>query len=319
MIVALHADAGEGIGLGHVLRCAALAVALQRCGLTVVMLNGAGPAVVPLFTRFHLPHQICDAQADAVATAARACGAVLLVADSYRLDRQALAVAAKGLKLAWFDDTATALPLADIIINGSPAAASLPYRLPADVTGLFGARYQVVRPDVAYRPRLEPVRRLLVTYGGSDPKAVGPLLATVLPAGIDTDFVVGPFAPVPANLPPQACLHQAPPDMPALMATADLALCAGGQTLFELAAAGIPAIAIGIGADQKPNLDCLEREGALLFAGWAGDPALAANLRRLLTQVIADSALRRQLAERAHALIDGHGAERIAAMFKSLL
>lgn len=317
--VAVHADAGAGIGLGHAIRCCGLAQALRRLGFDVVFINTAGDDLHDFLSPQGLNDQICLPSSEAIAQTARRMGAGLLIADSYRLDRAELAKEAAELKLAWFDDTATQAPLADVIINGSPAASALPYVLPTTVLPLLGAKYQVVRPGLSAHPRAIPVQRLLVTYGGSDPKAVGPVLASCLPRDLAVDFVVGPFAPVPANLPDGINLHHNPATMADLINRADLAISAGGQTLFELAAARVPTLAIGIGDDQRPNLHWLERHGALIFAGWADDPALALSVRRHLAALRNDDDRRHALATTAHSLIDGHGADRIALALKQLL
>lgn len=319
MIVALHADAGKAIGLGHVSRCTGLALALRPLGLMPVMLNGAGDRLSPLFTRLGLAELRCDTDPSSLAATCRRVGAALLVADSYRLDRLELRRAMAALPLAWFDDTAQPPLAADVIINGSPAASLLPYDLAAGMVALLGPSYQVVRPGLPSRHRTGPVRRLLVTYGGADPKAMGPRLAALLPPDLPCDFVVGPFADIPANLPPIARMHKAPENMAALIDGADLALCAGGQTLFELAAARLPAIAFGLGPDQRPTLDWLAQAGAIAFAGWADDDSTDVRLAGLLHDLRADETARRHLAERAHQQIDGRGAERIAAALRDFL
>jgi UDP-2,4-diacetamido-2,4,6-trideoxy-beta-L-altropyranose hydrolase len=319
MIVALHADAGPGIGLGHAIRCCSLALALDQQGMIPIILNAAGNHLRPLLRQYGLQERECGPSPVSVAAAAHQSGARLLVADSYRLDGQDLAAQAQGLKLAWFDDTAERIMAAHIIINGAPAALDLPYDLPPGTIGLLGPDYQVVRPGMKFRQRHGAVRRLLVTYGGADPRQIGPVLASVLPPGLACDFVVGPFAPVPVNLPGWATLHKAPENMPELMDGADLAISAGGQTLYELAASALPTIAIGIGPDQGPNLRSLEQAGALVFAGWAGDDGLADNLKAALRRMLDDEMFRNALAIKAHALIDGDGANRIAAIVKTLL
>lgn len=319
MIVAIHADAGPAVGLGHVMRCTGLALALRRRGMLPVLLNAAGDALTAWFTRHALAELRCADNPEALIQAARRAGAALLVADSYRLDRLALRRAGGELKLAWFDDTAQAPLAADAIINGSPAARTLPYALPATVLALLGPAYQVVRPGLTARSRRGPVRRLLVTYGGADPWNVGPRLAALLPPDIVADFVVGPFADIPANLPAHAVPHKAPADMAPLIDRADLAVSAGGQTLFELAAAKLPTIAFGLGKDQGPTLEWLGRAGAIAFAGWADDTGLDQALRHHLDGLIKDEPARLLLAERAHALVDGQGADRIAAALSGLL
>lgn len=319
MIVALHADAGPGVGLGHAIRCCSLALALGEQGMIPIILNAAGSHLRPLLSQYGLPERQCGPSPASVTAAAHQAGAQLLVADSYRLDRLDLARQAQELKLAWFDDTAELPMAAHIIINGAPAALDLPYDFPPGTIGLLGPDYQVVRPGMKCRQRQGAVKRLLVTYGGADPRQIGPVLASVLPQGLACDFVVGPFAPVPANLPDWVSLHKAPQNMPELMDGADLAISAGGQTLYELAASALPTIAVGIGPDQAPNLRSLEQAGALVFAGWSSDVGLADSLRAALARILADEPSRGDLAAKAHALIDGQGASRIAAAFNTLL
>lgn len=319
MIVAIHADAGPGVGLGHVTRCTGLALALRRQGMIPVMLNAAGLSLTPHYSALALAEIRCDIDVSALHDAMMRVGAAALVADSYRLDREALRRAVAGTKLVWFDDTATQPLLADMVVNGSPAAAALPYALPAACVGLLGADYQVVRPGLVARDRNGPVRRLLVTYGGADPKHVGPRLAEILPDSVAVDFVVGPFADIPTKLPSHVRVHKAPADLLDLIHQADLALCAGGQTLFELAAAKLPSICMGIGEDQRPNLEMLSRQGAILFGGWADSADFADHLRQALNRGLADESLRQSLAQRAHRLVDGQGADRIALAIKKML
>lgn len=319
MIVALHPDAGPQVGLGHAMRCCNLAVALRQQEMIPVIINTAGPILTRLLTQLALPELRCDPSPAALVQATRRVGARLLVADSYRLDRLDLRRVAGDVKLAWFDDHGHGPWAADVIINGSPAAAALPYHLPAPILGLLGPAYQVVRPSLTARTRDGVVRRLLVTYGGADPHRVGPWLAGLLPADLDCDFVVGPFADTPPDLPAAIRLHKAPEDMAALIDGADLALSSGGQTLFELAAAQVPTIAFGLGEDQRPNLEAFDRAQAIAFAGWAADRAgTGARIRELVTSLRQDADRRAALAANAHALIDGQGGQRVAAALRSL-
>ncbi len=319
MIVTIHADAGPGVGLGHVARCTGLAMALRRHGIMPVMLNAAGPTLTPHFSAQGLAEIRCQGDIVSLLNAVQRVGAKALVADSYRLDRLDLRQACGSLKLVWFDDSATLPQQADMIVNGSPAALFLPYDLPPATVGLLGPAYQVVRSGLKSRDRSGPVRHLLVTYGGADPKNVGPRLASILPVGIAVDFIVGPFADIPTNLPPHVTVHKAPGNMVDLIDRADLAICAGGQTLFELAAAKLPVISIGIGEDQRPNLEQLSRAGAILFGGWADDVDFLAQLKQVVDRALAEPSLRQCLAAQAHDLVDGQGADRIAQAVKTLL
>jgi UDP-2,4-diacetamido-2,4,6-trideoxy-beta-L-altropyranose hydrolase len=55
---------------------------------------------------------------------------------------------------------------------------------------------------------------------------------------------------------------EAPASLAPHILAADLAITAGGTTCYELAAAGVPMLAIGIEPHQLPMIDVLARRGA---------------------------------------------------------
>jgi UDP-2,4-diacetamido-2,4,6-trideoxy-beta-L-altropyranose hydrolase len=101
-------------------------------------------------------------------------------------------------------------------------------------------------------------------------------------------------------------------DMASLMAGADLAISAGGQTLHELAFLGVPTIGIGIGSrDHQWNLGRYVEAGFLLQRLDAGAADWRAHFSRLLGSY-QDSALRREMGSAGRRVTDGQGAIRVA-------
>jgi spore coat polysaccharide biosynthesis predicted glycosyltransferase SpsG len=158
--------------------------------------------------------------------------------------------------------------------------------------------------------------------GGSDSANLTPWLASwvasALP-GVPCDIVVGPLADqsrlneLNANRDASSfALHINPVDIRALMLAADLALCGGGQTLFELAATGTPAIAIRIANNQSSNLRGFSEAGAIEWAGDAGDLDLESKVTHLLVALASDMGRRARLGSSGRALIDGKGCSRVA-------
>ena len=88
-----------------------------------------------------------------------------------------------------------------------------------------------------------------------------------------------------------------------LMLAADLAVCGAGMTLYELAAAGTPAITVCMADNQRPNADAFARAGAAPNAGRAGDPGLAAAVERAPPSCRAPARGRWRAGNRA--LVDG--------------
>jgi spore coat polysaccharide biosynthesis predicted glycosyltransferase SpsG len=167
------------------------------------------------------------------------------------------------------------------------------------------------------------VARVLVTLGGADPQsstlAVVEAVQRALPEA-DLDVVVGPlFGPVPdldrraAADPRRLRLHRDLDDLSALMSTADLAVSGGGQTLYELAATGVPTLALCLADNQEPNIAALA--GVSLISAGRLPEVAADRFRRVeegCRQLAADPALRERMSDSGRSLVDGQGAVRVA-------
>jgi spore coat polysaccharide biosynthesis predicted glycosyltransferase SpsG len=97
-----------------------------------------------------------------------------------------------------------------------------------------------------------------------------------------------------------------------LMSRCDLALTAAGQTLYELAALGRPAVAIEMAANQRPQLAALQQAGTVIAAGAATDQDIADCAATRLAELARDRVSLSRMAAAGRALIDGRGARRVA-------
>lgn len=99
----------------------------------------------------------------------------------------------------------------------------------------------------------------------------------------------------------------------------DVAVVAGGVTLYEACALGVPAVGLAVVPAQRRAIRAFAGRGAVVDAG-GGAPAnrvaaAAAGVARLL----ADIQLRSAMAARAKRLVDGRGAARVARRIRALL
>ena len=93
----------------------------------------------------------------------------------------------------------------------------------------------------------------------------------------------------------------------------DIAITAGGTTLYELCATGVPSIAFTMADNQVDFTKSFHEHEAICYVGDArSDNALARNLAARLFSILPDKALRTRLSANARKLVDGRGAERIA-------
>ena len=98
-------------------------------------------------------------------------------------------------------------------------------------------------------------------------------------------------------------------DMVGLMRSCDLAVSGGGGTLFELAAIGVPTIAITGEAKETRTIARLEQLGMLIDVGLT-PPFPSDELLRTVTTLAESVEHRRSLSEAARRNVDGQGMPR---------
>ena len=105
--------------------------------------------------------------------------------------------------------------------------------------------------------------------------------------------------------------------MPEIMSQADLAITAGGTTLWELAFMGVPILAIILSKDQQLSVERLHSCKAGINAGWYSDLDHE-TLSTLISSLLGDWCWRAELSQCAQNLVDGQGANRVVAAIRLL-
>lgn len=332
-------DAGRLRGLGHLQRCLSLAAALQERGRRVTCVAPDLPDVRARIEAAGCLFIKMVGEADAGRTAdwemvagtarAQACRAV--VVDSYDIGAAYVeALRRAALFVVAIDDPATYPLAAHVVVNGGAGAETLNYdSSTGDTRFLLGPRYALLgRPFWSAPLRSSPraVRTILVAVGGGDDAGLLRRVLQILnriPGPFSISVVVGPFADVPAEVPPAACRHavrfvRAPLTLSDLMRDADLAVSAAGQTLYELAAVGTPAVGLMLFDNQALNLRHLAAAGTVADAGRPSDHGFEARLEELIAGLIADEAARAAMGAVGQRLVDGQGAIRVAEVLTEL-
>jgi UDP-2,4-diacetamido-2,4,6-trideoxy-beta-L-altropyranose hydrolase len=332
----LRSDGSGEIGSGHLMRCLALGQAWADAGGHARLLGQVPGAVARRFHREQI-EVIASAAApgspaDAVETitAAADLGARWVVLDGYRFggafQRQ---LQATGLQLLCLDDHGYSDEYpADLVVNQNLHARPGDYPTTGGRTRLLlGPAYVLLRREFRAAHRRDrddmAIRRVLVTFGGSDPRrltaAVLRSLAPLVPDGLEILVVIGPANTCAGDLqraigamPDAITALVDPADMPPLMDWADLAVTAAGSTCWELAFMGVPMVTVAVADNQRPIAGSIEAAGIGVDAGsWDAlqDSTLADAVQRLR----ASPAVYHEMRTRARGLIDGRGSERVAA------
>jgi UDP-2,4-diacetamido-2,4,6-trideoxy-beta-L-altropyranose hydrolase len=259
-----------------------------------------------------------------------------VVCDGYQFDAAyQRAIKDAGLRLLLFDDYGHATHYyADLVLNQNLSARAEWYADRAPYTRLLlGTKYVLFRQQfLAYRDWQREIpavaRKVLVTLGGADPDNVtGKVIEALRSLDVEAKIVIGgsnphlaelrsqvpvltpPFFPV-SGFSPQISLVVDTPEMPSLMAWADVAIAAGGTTSWELAFMGLPNLVLVLAENQRGVAAALAQAGV---ARQTAPNRLADDLSALLPDVTG----RRQMSERARQLVDGDGANRVVSCLRA--
>ena len=91
--------------------------------------------------------------------------------------------------------------------------------------------------------------------------------------------------------------------MAELMMEADLAICAGGSSIWECCSLGVPSIIAVMAENQKKVVDDLNAVGAIISLG-SYKEIKKTDLERVICMAISDSKLRFNLSSRSLELMD---------------
>jgi spore coat polysaccharide biosynthesis predicted glycosyltransferase SpsG len=214
-------------------------------------------------------------------------------------------------------------PLAsDLAIDGSICPGAVPA-----ARVLSGPTYALLDPSIAARrPHARIKRRVLVTLGGGPRAELARQIATqVLAQEPDAEIRLASgwttrpdlrSLPARAAWLPSSSLHDE-------LRNCEVAVVAGGMTLYEAAAVGTPAVALSVVPAQRPAVRAFSRVGVTLDGGLARTTpaAVQRSARRvagLVTQLLDEAPLRGRLSSKGRRLVDGRGAIRVASALVAL-
>lgn len=332
----IRADASVAMGTGHIMRCLALAQAWQDAGGDVLFAFAEITPALEARVRAEQMRAVrldCSAgsveDASKVAALAHTENARWVVTDGYHFNPEyQRSLKSAGLKLLCVDDTGDAAhSYADFLVNQNPHANESLYGKREPYTRLLlGTRFALLRREFArWRERKREVsargRKILVTFGGSDPDNVTLRVIqtlSLLQTGVEVVVVVGGTNPHLASL-QGAIVHlngsrllKDVSNMPELLEWADVAVAGAGSTCWEMCLLGLPAILIDLAPNQTPVARELNKRKAAIHFG-SKDSVVPERLAACLQSLLASGELRTVMSKRAQELIDGHGAQRIVA------
>ncbi|SFU67833.1 UDP-2,4-diacetamido-2,4,6-trideoxy-beta-L-altropyranose hydrolase [Butyrivibrio sp. INlla21] len=112
---------------------------------------------------------------------------------------------------------------------------------------------------------------------------------------------------------PAITLHESTPDMAGLMKSCDFAVTAGGTTLYELCAVGVPTVVYSMADNQVEFVKAFDKSGAVKYAGdLREDDRIVQRIVAWGIAAIDNQEFRKKMSDKARKLVDGGGANKIA-------
>jgi spore coat polysaccharide biosynthesis predicted glycosyltransferase SpsG len=341
--VLFRCDASPSIGLGHLVRCLALADELhENHGVAVTFGLRASPLASEMVKRRSYPileapeGGVFDQEAWLLECILKSGAEILVVDVRDDLSKTALeGLAEKGTIIAVLDDLSDRRWAADLAFY-----PPVPQVHRVDWSGFRGRlcvgwEWIVLRSQFAERfpPRDNSKCSLLVAMGGSDPAGLT-LKAVRALDRLDEDFesvifestsfestiIVGAgfchresLQDLLGQTRRHFTVREDVSEMSAAMAQADLAVCSFGMTSYELAAMGVPAVCVCLTEDHAESASALVGAGMGISVG-VNDQDTETLLAAAVERLLVDKNARAQMSARARELVDGRGARRIAEL-----
>jgi UDP-2,4-diacetamido-2,4,6-trideoxy-beta-L-altropyranose hydrolase len=210
---------------------------------------------------------------------------------------------------------------ANYILNGAVYAAVSNYTHLPEAKTLLGPKFQPLRQEF-WSPKKKTISdritNVVVCLGGGDNVGASIRLyeiARMVFSDAVFNVVVGPYAEAPIGI-GDLTIHRSPKNISSLINSCDIAISGAGQILYELAALGIPTVALPIADNQVPNIEYFEKMGLMLMAPKIEDAMFNDVTLEKMFILQSDYERRVSVSLNMQRIVDGRGALRIA---KSIL
>ena len=332
-------DGNREIGLGHIVRCLALADELKDRNVSSEMLfitkYEEGQRLIEC-----REYKVLRAEHDELSQISQlSTGGALLITDFLDTDNAFIShlKASANITVISIDNNTRLKRIdADVVVNANVFDEE-ETKVIGSTRYYLGPKYMILRKEfgagrVQVKEIGDQVRTILVMSGGGDSSQDSLLIKSVsalngIGEEVRIHLVCGPVFPFTSKL--RKLLSEAkgefdvsfnPPNLIEIMKNADIAISAAGITLYELATLGIPSMVVpqrGPHTNHQEDIAIsFEAHGACINLG---RNASADLLRQKSIMLMNDRLQREKLSENAKTFVDGRGLERLLQVIESLV
>ncbi|MBR3605981.1 MAG: UDP-2,4-diacetamido-2,4,6-trideoxy-beta-L-altropyranose hydrolase [Lachnospiraceae bacterium] len=327
-------DMNSTIATGHVMRCLAIADAGREIGVNSIfitadkegkqIIESRGYKNIILKTQWHKPEEEIQRLEEVIFQY----GIEKLLIDSYQVTEKYLDKIRKATEIFYLDDLDKfAYPVQNIICY-APYYTGFSYGRKTEEEGYYlGPAYLPLKKEYRGKKRkkiADFAEHILLLSGGSDPCHMIERILTVLQkeeisitvicGSLFSDFLGLCKKYEERETEAEIHFYQNVNNLEEYMAKADLAVSAGGITLYELAAMGVPTITYSFADNQLYNVKQFQKDDLMEYAGDGRKDKVEEIIGEMLQFYRHHKKEREERSLKMQKLVDGKGAERIARL-----
>ena len=312
-------DSNREYGSGHVMRSITLGISLQKVGFKVALVCFEIPeALIERAEGFGLQVLKRNAQQAEIAIATEVIESTnpgdVVVFDGYYFDRQAIdeVYRSKRFVVVIDDNGDLAECTASLILNQNLHAKEEMYgRNSSCPKLLLGCDWALIRPEVVAARESQNLRErqgIFIAMGGTDPLGRTPEISSRLLKLTGLKVVAAGGFLGQSSLSPSEMANE--------MALAQIGVIACGTTTWEALCLGLPLVGVVVADNQIQVARSLQENNL----GDSIDCRNEVDIESILnatTALLKNSLRSEEISERARALVDGRGAQRVASAIYS--
>lgn len=341
-MIGIRADGNSEIATGHIIRCLAIANGLKDIGCDCVfivaddnsadLLLSSGFEIITL----HSVWNDLDKEITALTNIIDENKIEKLIVDSYFVTEKYLSSLEEHCRVIYIDDLNIFRYPVSFLINYNLYEKYIPYSeiyAGTKTKYLLGPKYAPLRPEFKnhVRKSRDKVEKILITVGGVDIYNVADIILEKVVTddyfkGIDFHVVAGKLNSHLNELKqiakkyPQIKIHQDVKRMSDLMLDSDISVTAGGSTMYELCACGLPSVCLSVAANQLMAVKAFSDKGLMEYAGdirYGADECISRVVVGL-KKYMGDFAMRSRCGKEMSELVDGQGVKNICEILSTI-
>lgn len=336
-MIVFRADGNSEIGSGHIMRCLSLADAFREEGVRSIFII-AGNQLQSLIQErgfncvvLNSTHDKLEDELYVLIPLIKKIAPQMIILDSYFVTPKYMTEIKKEALLVYIDDLNMFDYPADILVNYNIYTDKMQYQ--QNKLYLLGTQYAPLRKEFynTKKQHASTVKNVLFSTGGADQEHVALRCISYLKKHPELQmltyhFVIGvvnqdvtEIEKETYNL-PYIRLHQQVKDMKSLMMLCDIAVSAGGTTLYELCACGVPTVTYILADNQIMAAKEFEEKGIMFCAG---DVRKNLKCEREIFKGIKKLYINKEIyimrSQKMRGIVDGLGSERIKDFCLSII